>query len=162
MSKMIATKISAFLIVFSVGLNGNAFAQDDEIGPEELRKYALLSEVIDLMKKDLSAEVNKLIKSQDGMTGQRYKELAATKGDETKLAEIEAKDYEVKFLGLIDDIKKERTDAIKLVNQELATKMIGNRGKTYKAIKSELNDNADLKAQYDEIVSALKNEGSSD
>lgn len=156
------SKVSGLLMICSLIVCGNLSAQDSEIGQAELRKYALLSEVIDLMKKDLSAEVNKMIKSQDGMTGQRYKELAATKGDEAKLTEIGAKDYEVKFLGLITDLKGERTKAIKLVNQELATKMIGNRGKTYKAIKSELAANADLKAQYDEILISIKSQGTSD
>ena len=143
-------------------LGSITYAQDNGISEEDLRKYAILSEVIDLMKKDLSAEVNNMIKSQEGMTGKRYKELSATKGDEAKLAEIEAKDFEIQFLKLVDDLKKERTSAIKLVNQELATKMIGDRGKTYKSIKAELSSNAELKAQYDQIVSGLKSNGSAD
>ncbi len=155
-------KINALLILSSLLLSGNISAQDDEINQNDLRKYALLNEVIDLMKKDLSAEVNKMIKSQEGMTGQRYKELAATKGDESKLAEIGAKGFEIQFLQLIADLKNERIGAIKLVNQELATKMVGDRGKTYKSIKAGLSANPDLKAQYDEIVASLKNRVSSD
>lgn len=110
----------------------------------------------------MSAEVNSMIKSQDGMTGQRYKVLAKTKGDQTKLTEIEAKEFEVQFLTLVSKLKTERTDAIKLVNQELATKMIGNRGKTYKSIKSALKSDEALKAQYDEIVAVIKNQESTD
>jgi len=152
-------KISG-LLIFSV-FTLAAYAQES-ITDDDLRKYALLDEVIDLMKKDLSAEVNAMIKSQEGMTGQRYKELAATKGDADKLTTIEAKDYEIKFLELIDKLKDERIQAIKTVNQELATKMVGDRGKTYKAIKSALVSDADLKARYDAIVGSLQDEGASD
>ncbi|MDA0195293.1 MAG: hypothetical protein O2887_11330 [Bacteroidetes bacterium] len=148
-------------IVLMVILSNASYAQD-EITDDDLRKYALLNEVIDLMKRDLSAEVNNMIKSQEGMTGQRYKELAQTKGDSDELAAIEAKDYEIQFLELIDGLKDERTEAIKVVIQELATKLVGNRGKTYKAIKSELEDNADLKSRYDGIVTALQSDSGSD
>ncbi len=138
------------------------WAQENDIDEEDLRKYAILNEVITLMKKDLSAEVNSMIKKQDGMTGKRYKELAATKGDEAKLAEVEANDVEIQFLQLVDKLKAERTSAIKSVNQELATKMIGDRGKTYKSIQAELKTNEELKAQYDKIVASLQNSGSAD
>jgi len=158
----ILSKISGLLLFFSLVIAGRLAAQENEINQDDLRKYALLNEVIDLMKKDLSAEVNNMIKSQEGMTGQRYKELAATDGDETKLSEIEAKDYEVQFLKLVNDLKAERIEAIKLINQELATKMVGDRGKTYKNIKSALNSDSALKEQYDGIVALLKNEDNID
>ena len=77
--------------LFFAATNVNA---QEEITDDQLKKYALMEQVIDLMKKDISVEVNKLIKAQEGMTGQRYKELAKTKGDEAKLAEVGAKDYD--------------------------------------------------------------------
>ncbi|MEQ9425108.1 MAG: hypothetical protein RJQ09_11860 [Cyclobacteriaceae bacterium] len=154
-SKLKLSFVPVVFLSFLVSVN-SINAQD--ITDEDLMKYAVLDQVIDLMKKDLSAEVNNLIRNQEGMTGQRYKELAQTKGDETKLAEIEAKDYEIQFLKLIDDLKDERTEAIKLVNQELATKMVGDRGKTYKSIKSALGSNPDVKARYEEISASISSE----
>lgn len=127
----------------------------ETIEDSDLRKYALLNEVVTIMKKDISLELNKMIKAQDGMTGQRYKELASTKGDDVKLTEIGAKDYEIKFLELTNTLKEERIAAIKTVNSALATKMVGNKGKTYKAIKAELKTDADLKARYDAIVASM-------
>ncbi len=163
MSNNLISKISLLLMISALLFSGNISAQDAEISSSDLRRYALLNEVIDLMKKDLSTEVNSMIKSQDGMTGQRYKELAATKGDQAKLTEIEAKEFEIQFLTLVTNLKTERTDAIKLVNQELATKMVGNRGKTYKSIKVTLSSDTALKAQYDEIVAMIKtHQGSTD
>jgi hypothetical protein len=154
-------KIIGICIVSMVILGNVSYAQD-EIKDDDLWKYAMLNEVIDLMKKDLSAEVNNMIRVQESMTGPRYKELAQTKGDTNKLAAIDAKNYEIKFLELINRLKDERTKAIKVVNQELATKMLGNRGKTYKAIKSELDSNADLKSRYEGIVASLQRDSSSD
>ena len=131
-------------------------AQDQEITDEDLRKYALLNEVVDLMKKEISVMVNGMIKSQEGMTGKRFKELQSAKGDKAKYDEMGAKEFEIKFMELVAKKQSERIDAIKTVNQELATKMIGDNGKLYKKIRSELSSNADLKAKYDQIVASLK------
>lgn len=146
-----------FACLMVVGMYGAAQAQDD-ITDEDLRKYALMEQVINYMKKDISVEINKLIKEQDGMTGKRYKELAKTKGDKAKLAAINAKDFEIKFLELTNKLKAERIAAIKEVNSDLATKMVGNNGKTYKAIKVKLKADADFKAKYDALATQLASE----
>jgi len=144
-------------LVMSLMLVGNLSAQE-EISNEDLRKYALMSEVITLMKKDISLEVNQMIKNQEGMTGKRYSELAKAKGDETKLAELEAKEFEIQFLQLMNDLKEKRITAIKTVNQQLATKMVGDKGKLYKKIKNELTSNTELKERYDQIVASIRME----
>jgi len=150
-------KLLFAVLVMTVMSTGIVHAQD-EISDADLRKYALLSEVIEYMKKDISIELNEMIKAQEGMTGQRYKELAATKGDETKLTAIEAKDFEKKFLALTTDLKNDRTDAIKSVNSELATKMVGDKGRVYKKIRAELKTNEELKARYEAILAQVKGE----
>jgi len=135
--------------------NSNVKAQDESITDDQLRKYALMQEVIYIMKKDISAELNLMIRTQDGMSGKRYKELAATKGDQSKLDAIDAKEFEIQFLELTDKMKTERTEALKMVNSELAKKMVGEKGKVYKRIKEALKEDADLKAKYEEIKSGL-------
>jgi len=136
-------------------LAGNLVMAQDDIADSDLRKYAVLSQSIEFMKKDISIELNKMIKAQEGMTGQRYKELAATKGDEAKLAAIEAKDYEKQFIELVDKLKEERKASIKKVNSDLATKMVGNKGKTYKKIKAELKTDEALNARYEVILAQV-------
>jgi len=141
-------------IVISV-LAGNLVMAQDEITDADLRKYAVMSQSIEFMKKDISIELNKMIKAQDGMTGQRYKELAATKGDEAKLAAIDAKDYEKQFMALVTKLMDERKASIKEVNSELATKMVGNKGKIYKKIKADLKTDEALLARYEIILSQV-------
>jgi len=138
--------------LFMISINVSA---QEEISDDQLKKYALLEQVIDLMKKDISTEVNKLIKAQEGMTGARYVELAKTKGDEAKLAELGAKDFEIAFIKLVDDLKTDRTDAIKTVNQELATKMIGDNGKIYKSIKAQIKGDEAFATRYESIKASL-------
>ncbi len=134
----------------------NTAKAQDEITDEQLRKYAVLQEVIDLMKKDISVEINAMIKAQDGISGKRYVEISKTKGDEAKLAALNATDLEVKFLQLTNDLKNDRTDAIKTVNSAIATKMLGNKGKVYKKIKNALAADEAVKARYDAIVAVIK------
>ena len=135
----------------------SVFAQD-EITDEQLRKYALLDEVITLMKKDISVEINELIKKQEGIDGKRFKELSATKGDETKLAALNATDFEKQFLTNVLEFKAKRVESIKTVNSELAKNMVGDSGKTYKAIKAALKTDEALKARYEAVKNSLANE----
>ncbi len=145
--------LSVLLLIILMA--GNKAMAQDEISDSDLRKYAIMSKAIDFMKKDLSYELNKMIKAQEGMTGQRYKELAATKGDAAKLATLEAKDFEKQFLAITNKMKTDRIESIKAVNSELAVKMVGSKGKTYKKIKADLKTDEDLKARYDTILSEV-------
>lgn len=147
-------KMLILTIIMSV-LAGNLVMAQGELSNADLRKYAIMSQSIEFMKKDISVELNKMIKAQEGMTGQRYKELAATKGDEKKLAAIEAKDYEKQFIGLANKMMDERKESIKKVNSELATKMVGNKGKTYKKIKADLKTDEALSTRYQVILSQV-------
>ncbi len=133
-------------------------AQDDEITDEDIKKYALLTEVVDQMKKEVSTVINELIRNQEGMNGQRYLELAKTKGDADKLAAIDAKDYEVKFLELVEGVKNERMESIKTVNQELATKMLGNNGRDYKAVKAAVESDPAVKTKFEAALAEIKGE----
>ena len=63
-------KVLIMTITVSV-LAGNLVMAQDEIADSDLRKYAVLSQSIEFMKKDISIELNKMIKAQEGMTGQR-------------------------------------------------------------------------------------------
>ena len=151
--------LKTFALLFMMILSSTVFAQEtDEITDEQLWKYALLEEVIDQMKKDISAELNQIIKAQEGMTGQRYKELDSANGDADKLAAIEAKDWEIQFLGNIDEMKNDRIASIKSVNSDLATKMVGDRGKIYKMIKEQLKSNDELAGRYKAIRESIQAE----
>jgi len=160
MKKSIKVFVTVLLLV---AVSMNAKAQDgEEITNDQLYRYALMQKVIDAMKKDISVEVNIMIKAQEGMTGKRYKELAVTKGDEVKLQAAEAKDWEIQFLNQVEEFKNKRIESIKTVNTDLATKMVGDKGRVYKRIKSELQADAELKSRYNSIVSNLNSEDTSD
>lgn len=121
-----------FLLVFT----SVSFSQ--QITDEQVWKYALMTEVVDQMKADLSKEVNEMIRNQEGMTGQRYLELAdgATPAD----------DFEKQFMETVNQLKQRRIEAIKSVNSDLATKMLGGAD-VYKAVKSAVK--GEMKAKYD-------------
>jgi len=150
-------KMLLLMLVISV-MAGNTVMAQEETTDLDLRKYAILNQTINYMKKDISIELNKMIKAQEGMTGKRFKELAATKGDEAKLAAIEAKDYEKQFIDLVNKMKEERITSIKSINSDLATKMVGDKGKIYKKIKADLKTDEALKARYEAIVAEVKGE----
>jgi hypothetical protein len=118
-------------------LSVSSFAQ--EVTDEHVWKYALMTEVIDQMKADLSAAVNDLIQKQEGMTSQRYSELADGAEPEN--------DFEKQFMANVDKVKQSRVDAIKSVNSDLATKMLGGAA-VYKAVKEAVA--SDMKETYEQ------------
>ncbi|MEP1093889.1 MAG: hypothetical protein ABJG78_02200 [Cyclobacteriaceae bacterium] len=115
-----------------------------EVTDEHVWKYALMTEVVDQMKADLSKAVNETIKKQEGMTGARYKELAG--GAEA------ANDFETKFMANIKKLKDSRVAAIKSVNSDLATKMLGS-ATVYKAVKAAVK--TEKKDKYEEYRSQI-------
>lgn len=129
MKKLILAGCAIFL------MSNLSLAQN--VDDKTLWKYAMMTEVIDQMKADLSAAVNDMIKKQEGMTGQRYKELAGGAAPDN--------DFEQKFLDNVNKVKTTRTDAIKSVNSNLATKMLGGAA-MYKAAKAAAE--GDLKDKF--------------
>jgi hypothetical protein len=144
-----------FLTIIMSVFAGDLVMAQNEITDADLRKYAIMYQSIEFMKKDISIELNKMIKAQEGMTGKRYKELAGAKGDEAKLAAIGAKDFEKQFIGLVNKLMDGRKASIKEVNSALATKMVGNKGKVYKKIKADLKTDEVLKGRYEAILSQV-------
>lgn len=136
-----------FTFLFAAGF---VFAQDDlEITDDDLEAYYIIDLAKNSIVNAISPMVNDLIAKQEGMTGQRFTELQATKGDAGKLQEIEAKEWEIKFLdlviGQIDKKKKAAGDVVKL----LAANSLG--GAKYKAIRAGLKDDADMIAKYEGV-----------
>jgi hypothetical protein len=124
-------------------------AQSEEITDENLRRYALLMESVDAMKAEISVALNDMIKNQEGMTGKRFSELSKGEGEA-------ATEFETKFMATIEEMKEERIDAIKQVNQLLATKMLPDGGKTYKAIKAAIDSDEAVKARYEVILAKIQ------
>ncbi len=149
-------KINVLLTTCFVMLLGTVASAQDEVTDDQLRKYALMMEVIDAMKSEISVLTNDMIKNQEGIDGKRYKELAKAGGDAAKLDGLGAKEFEKKFMMLIYEKQEERKDAIKQVNQILATKMLSNGGKSYKAIKAALKSDEAVKTRYEEIAKSLE------
>lgn len=138
--------IAALLMSVVVNVSN---AQSEEITDENLRRYALLMESVDAMKAEISVALNDMIKNQEGMTGKRFSELSKGEGEA-------ATEFETKFMATIEEMKEERIDAIKQVNQLLATKMLPDGGKTYKAIKAAIDSDEAVKARYEVILAKIQ------
>lgn len=138
-----------FAIMILLGFGSIAQAQDEQVTDENLRRYALLMETVEAMKSDISTTLNSMIKNQEGMTGKRFSELSKGEGEA-------ATEFEQKFMDTIEEMKSERIDAIKEVNQILATKMLPDGGKAYKAIKAAISTDDSVKAKYEAILANIK------
>lgn len=141
-------KLLIVALLMGFGLAANA--QSEEVSDENLRRYAILMETIDAMKSEISVTLNDMIKNQEGITGKRFSELSKGEGDP-------ASEFEQKFMDTIEEMKKERIEAIKEVNQLLATKMLPDGGKTYKIIKAAIDSDEEVKARYESILAKIQN-----
>lgn len=142
-----------YFLVFVLGL-GFAKAQDEEITDDDLKTYALANAAVKSITSSISPMVNDLIAMQEGMTGQRFTELQATNGDADKLAAVEALEWEIKFLETVNEEIDERKEAAKDVINLMAKYALGTS--KYKAIRSGLSSDADLKARYAAIESKFE------
>jgi hypothetical protein len=151
MMKKLTSGMLALGLLLAVALT-SANAQD--VTDQDLKDYAVIELAKTSITRGISPMVNDLIKQQEGMTGQRFQELQKTKGDKAKLEAIEAQDFEVQFLELvnkqIDKKKKAATDVVKL----LASNGMG--ATSYKATKAGIKADPAMKAKFDGFVASLK------
>ncbi len=145
-------KITALLlIVFSVTM---AFAQDEEITDDQLKTYVITEMAVESITSTISPMVSGMIEQQnakiqnpdDKITGKRWQALSSTDGDAAKLEAIEAKDWEVAFLNVVNNQIDKKKKAASNVLKLLAANALG--ASTYKEIKAGLASDADLKARY--------------
>lgn len=142
------------LLAAVVFLNSTqAMAQDSEITDKDLYNYALMMQVIEQMKAEVSVAIVDRINMQDGFDTKRYSELSSGGDDAAKLKELGANEFEIKFMTILMGEKDKRTDAINEAVNNLAKNMVG--VSTYKAVKSGLSSDADLKAKYDVVAASI-------
>ncbi len=147
-------KKGLFALIALVCLNfTNVQAQDEEITDKDLYNYALLMQVVEQMKAEVNIAATEMISNQDGFDVKRYMDLRTGGDDAAKLKELGANEFEIKFMTMIVKEQDERKEAIKEALTILASKMVG--VKEYKAVKSALSSDAELKAKYEEIVARI-------
>ena len=151
MMRKLTSGILAIGLLLAVGFT-SANAQD--VTEDDIKNYAIIELAKKSITNGISPLVNDMIEKQEGMTGQRFQELQKTKGDKAKLDAIEALDWEVQFLDLvnkqIDKKKKAATDVVKL----LASNAMG--ASAYKATKAAISADPDMKAKFDGYVAAVQ------
>jgi len=147
--KKLMIGIWAIVVFAMVGID--VMAQD--VTDEDVKNYAVIELAKNSIVAGISPMVNDLISKQEGMTGQRFTELQATKGDAAKLEAIKALEWETKFLDMVNEQIEKRKDAAKEVVNLLANNAMG--AAKYKETKAALSSNADLKAKYDGYLAAF-------
>lgn len=148
MKKLNVLLAFTFFAVLSI----SAVAQD-EITDEDLKAYAIIEKSKELITSGISPMVNDLIKKQEGLDGKRFNELRKTKGDQAKLASIEAKDFEIKFLTMVNVQIDKRKEAAKEVVGTLVKYGLG--AEKYKLIKKSIKEDQELKGRFDSILNSI-------
>jgi len=147
--RKISLIFAALFMVFSASVVN---AQDEDyVTDENLRRYAIMMEAVDAMKAEISVSLNDMIKNQEGIDGKRYTELKKGEGEP-------AKEYETKFMTALEDMIETRKEAIGEVVNILATKMLPDGGKAYKAIKTAIASDEEVKSKYEAILAQIQME----
>lgn len=149
--KKLMIGVSAIAIFFATGINVNA----QEVTEADVKNFAIIEIAKNSIVESISPMVNDMISKQEGMTGQRFKELQATNGDAAKLEAIKALEWETKFLTLVN----EQIDKRKKAAGTVVTTLANNNGLTaakYKDMKAAIDANPDLKAKFDGYMAAFQ------
>ena len=98
--------VNVLSMVIGVMVIGALTAQAQDEAPitdEELMKYALVMDYANQEKDRLKVDYNAMIQAEELMGGgRRFKELKGAKGDEAKLAELEATPEEIEVFNKIE------------------------------------------------------------
>jgi hypothetical protein len=132
---------------------GQAYAQE-EITDEDLKTYAVMDMAVSSITSTISPMVNELIEKQEGMDGNRFQELQGAMGNDSKLQAVEAKDWELQFMDVVNKQIEKKKEAATDVLKLMASNALG--AAKYKEIKSGLASDASLKSRYDAIVDKCK------
>ncbi len=130
----------------------NVMAQD--ITDEDIKNYAIIELAKNSITGGISPMVNELISKQEGMTGQRFQELQKAGEDQSKLDAIEAQDWEVKFLGLVNRQINKRKKAAGEVVTLLAGNAMG--AEKYNAVKKAVKDDPAVKSKLDAMIAKFE------
>jgi hypothetical protein len=152
MKRILRSGLFALLVILSFNIQ-TVNAQEAEITDATLYNYALLDQVKSQMLADISLAVRSRIDAQDGFDGNRYAELESVKEDAVKLKAKGANEFEVKFMIILAELQEDRLSSIKEVINLLAKNMVG--VSNYKAVKSALSSDAEVKTRYQAIASKL-------
>ena len=136
----------ALALLFLVG-NSAAWAQDEEITDDDLKAYAAIQMSVDVISTSVKPTLLNMIEQQEGMTTKRYMELKQGQGEA-------AQEWETEFLNLINEMAKKRSEAAKEVLNLIINNSTLNSAK-YAKIKDSLENDADLKARYEEVTASL-------
>lgn len=121
------------------------FAQD-EITNDDLYKYAVVQETLDLFRSELSTQVTEYVESQPSEIKNRYNALA---GGETP-----ANDSEKQFIDQVNSMQSERTSEFTDAYKTMIKRVLG--AKSYAQMKKAIANDTDVKQRYSSIVQAMQ------
>ncbi len=143
------------LLVATLCVPFTTSAQDEEgVSDMNLKQYAMMEEIKDIMVENMKTGLKDLVDQQEGISQARFfNELYRTGGNEAKLQEVEAEDFEKKFLETAMEYQDGKKKDISKMYSMLATKFMG--AKAYKATKSAVKSDADVQDRYNKIKARL-------
>lgn len=144
--------IAALILFFSVP----AFAQEEssKISDEELQRYAVMMDSIEVMRVNLLAEISEMVKNNEKITVARYNELSKIMKDESKLQAAEATPDEIAALKEVQSKKDSGTAEINEAFRTMAKEYVG--AATYNKVKKALTEDSDIKLKYQAMLDKLK------
>ncbi len=151
MERLMKGIVAVFFLTLTTVVSTQA---QDAFNDEDLKTYAIIELAKTSITSTISPMVNSLIEKQEGMDGKRFKQLEDAQGDQAKLKAIEAKDWELQFLELVNKQVDKKKKAAGNVVKLLAGNALG--AKKYKAIKAAIQSDPAVKAKVDGYIAKLK------
>lgn len=135
-----------------------AFGQTDSVSDDELHKYAVVMDSIDVMKQQLLDSMTEMVQHNPKITAERYNELNTIIGDSLKLVDAKATPDEITAVKEIVSFRNDGQANLNKVFQSLAQDYLG--ASTYYKVKKALSSDGALKEKYDSMLQQIKQEES--
>ena len=152
--KLVRMLIATALCYTSLLSNAQT-SQQAAVTDEDLRKYAITQDSIQMMQQTLNQIIADNVQKNTVMEVQRYNQLFKVEKDPAKLTALNATPEEIAFLKDIAALRDYNVQRINATYQALAKEYVGL--KTFNTIKKSLDTDPQLKARYETINQQVKN-----
>ncbi|MCC5921295.1 MAG: hypothetical protein LAT68_09075 [Cyclobacteriaceae bacterium] len=147
-------------LAFAMSLPYTATAQEEEVSDDEIISYIMVMDSFEILKAELGAELNELIKSNEILVGSRYVEIKKAYGDDEAMELLDVSEEELEAFETLNEAEEKLKADLTETYKEMIMEEIG--GRAYNIIQKKRRSDREFKERYDEIVAQLQESDSSD
>ena len=126
-----------------------------KVTDEELKRYVVALDSIDVLKNQLTSAMNKIAKGNENISAQRYALLAPMASDPVKLSNSKASPSEIEYVKRAMIIQRDETAKFQQAYQSIISNYVGDG--VFGKVRQALTVDTVLQKRYNSLLKERKN-----